>query len=256
MAFQPLAFASLQLFKRSLVVRQSDGAVLALQLFAAGAADHGKGVAAAIEQDHRLLAAIERRARLLDQRARKELVLAGLLKLLAHVDQFDCGQRPVHHAIKQLDACIFAARGVLPAFQRRRGRTQHRDRAGQFGAHHGHVAGVVARRLLLLITLVVLLVDQNQAEVRRGGENSRAGADNDRRFAAPDAPPLLAALLGGQRGVQQRDLLPEGLVEQADGLRRQPDFGHQQNRGQASVEGLLHGCQVDGGLARAGHAKK
>ncbi len=105
----------------------------------------------------------------------------------------------------------------------------HHHRAGQLGAHHGDVARVVARRFFLLVALVVLLVDENQAQVGRGSKDGRARADDDGRIAAADAPPLLAALLGRERGVQQRDLLPEGGVEQARGLRREADLRHQQD---------------------------
>ena len=235
-------------------MRQRDGAVLALQLVSAGAADHGKRIAAPVEQNQRLLAAIERRLRLLHQRARKELLLPGLLELAAHVDEFHLGQRAVHHAVAHLDARVFALRGVLPAFQRRRRRAQHHHRAGQLGAHHGHVARVVARRLFLLVALVVLLVHENQAEIRHGRKDGRARADHDGRIAAPDAPPLLAALLRRERGVQQRDLVAEGGVEQAGRLRREADLRHQQNRRQSAIERPLHGGQIDGRLSRTGHA--
>ena len=130
---------------------------------AAGAADHREGIAAAVEQNDRLLAAFERLARLLDQRAREELFLPGLLKLAAHVDQFDFGQRAVLDAIVHLDARVFALHRVLPAFKRGRGRAEHHDRAGKLGAHHGDVARVVARRLFLLVALVVLFVDEDRA---------------------------------------------------------------------------------------------
>jgi hypothetical protein len=90
------------------VVRERDGAVLALQLFAAGAADHGKRVAAPVEQDQRLLAAIQSLAGLLHQRARKKLLLPRLLKLAPHVDQLHLGQRAVHHAVAHLDARVLA----------------------------------------------------------------------------------------------------------------------------------------------------
>ena len=60
-ALQPLACARQAGFVESrLVMRERDRAVLALQLFSAGAADHGEGVAAAVEQNQRLLAALER----------------------------------------------------------------------------------------------------------------------------------------------------------------------------------------------------
>ena len=115
-----------------------------------------------------------------------------------------------------LDARVLALRGVLPALERRRGRAEHDHRAGELGAHHGDVARVVARRFFLLVALVVLLVDEDQAEIGRGREDRRARADDDGRIAATDAPPLLAALFGRERGVQQRDALPEGGIEQAD----------------------------------------
>jgi hypothetical protein len=195
----------------ALVVRERDGAVLAFEFFAAGAAHDGEGVAAAVEQNQRLFAALERRLGLLDERPREEIVPAGLLELAAHVDELDLGQRAVHHAVAQLDARVLAALRILPAFERGRSRAHHHHGAGQLGAHHGHVARVVARRFFLLVALVVLLVDEDQSEIRRGREDCRARADDDRRVAAADAPPLLAALLGRERGVQQRNLLSEGL---------------------------------------------
>ena len=188
--------------------------------------------------------------RLLDERPRKEFVVARLLELAAHVDQLDLGQRAVHHAVAQFDARVLAALGVLPAFKRGRGRAHHHHRAGQLGAHHGHIARVVARRFLLLVALVVLLVHQNQPQVGRGSKDRRARADDNGRVAAADATPLLAALLGRERGVQQRDLLPEGRVEQAGGLRRQADLRHQQDGRQPAVESLLHGGEIDGSFPR------
>ena len=68
---------------------ESDGAVLAFELFPASAADDSKGVAAAVEQDEGLLATVECLARLVDKGAGKKLILAGLLELAAHVDEFD-----------------------------------------------------------------------------------------------------------------------------------------------------------------------
>ena len=86
---------------------ERDGAVLALQLFAARAADHGERVAAAVEQDERLFAAVERCLGLLDERAREELFLAGFLKLAAHVDEFHLGQRAVHDALRESSMRVY-----------------------------------------------------------------------------------------------------------------------------------------------------
>ncbi len=103
--------------------------------------------------------------------------------------------------------CQLSSEGVAGA--------EHDDRTSEFGAHHGErdIAGVVARHFFLLVTLVVLFVDEDQAEVRQGREDSRTGADNDGRFTASDAAPLLAALFGREGGVQQGHLASEGGVE-------------------------------------------
>ena len=236
------------------MVRQRDGAVLALEFFSAGAAHDGKGVAAPVEQNQRLLAALERRLGLLDERSRKELVLARLLEFAAHVDELDLGQRTVHHAVAQLDARVLAALRILPAFKRGRGRAHDHDCAGQLGAHDGHVARVVARRLFLLVALVVLLVDENQSQIWRGRKDCRARANDDGRIAAANATPLLAALFRRERGVQQGYFLPESLIEQTGHLRGEADFGNEQDRGEAAVECLLHGGKIDGGFSGAGDA--
>ena len=238
-------------------MRERDGAVLALELFAAGAAHHGKGIAAAVEQNQRLLAALERRLGLLDERPRKELRPgrtpgtrgACRSSSTSGSGRFITRSRSSMRVYLPRSAfCQLSSDGVAEPM--------HHHRAGQLGAHHGHVARVVARRLFLLVALVVLLVDENQSQIRRGRKDRRARADDNGRVAAADAPPLLAALLGRERGVQQRDFLPEGLIEQAGHLRREADLGNEQDRREAAVESLLHGGEIDGGFSRTRHAIK
>src|ERR1035437_5299180 len=60
--------------RRRLVVSECNGTVLAFQLFAARPADDSKGIAPPIQQNQRLLAAIEGRACLLNQRSRKNQI--------------------------------------------------------------------------------------------------------------------------------------------------------------------------------------
>ena len=59
-------------------------------------------------------------------------------------------------------------------------------------AHHRHVARLIGDALLLLVALVMLLIDDDQAEIGEGQEERRAGADHELRLAlgdrAPDAP--------------------------------------------------------------------
>ena len=60
---------------------ERDGAVLALQLLAAGPAQHGKGKPAPVQQDDGLLSPSERSFVRLHQSAREDALLAGLLEL-------------------------------------------------------------------------------------------------------------------------------------------------------------------------------
>ena len=135
------------------------------------------------------------------------------------------------HALVHLDQRVLAALGVVPGFERWRGGAEDDWRLRELGAHHGDVARVVARILFLLVGRVVLFVDDDEAEVGDGREDGRARADDDARFAAADAMPLLGALVRRERGVEQRDLVAEGGVELRGHGGRQADLRHQQNGG-------------------------
>ncbi len=246
-ALQPLPRArNLSLVESRLVMRQRNCAVLAFQLFAACTADYRERVAAAIEQNQRLLVAFERGFDLLDQRARKKLLLARLLELAPHVDQLHLRQRPVHDAVLDFDARVLAAHRILPTLQRRRRRPQHHHRPRQLGPHHGHIARVVARRLLLLVTLVVLFIDENQSQIRRRRKNRRPRPHHNPRLAPLDPPPLLAALFRRQRRVQQRHPLAKRCIQQPHRLRRQPNLRNQQDRRHPPIQRPLHRLQING----------
>jgi hypothetical protein len=103
------------------VVGEGDGAVEAFELFSAGAAHGDEGVATAVEQDHGLFAAIEGGLGFGDKEAGEELFLAGLLELLAHVDEFYARERAVLNALGHGDELVFAGDGVLPRFEGRGG---------------------------------------------------------------------------------------------------------------------------------------
>ena len=70
-------------------------------------------------------------------------------------------------------------------------------------------------------------------------EYRRTGADHDARFSMPDAMPLLGALAGRERGVQQRDVVPNAAVQLAGHRGSEADLGHQQNGGPSQQEDAL-----------------
>ena len=57
----------------------------------------------------------------------------------------------------------------------------------------------------------MLLIDDDEAEPHRRREDRGARADHDARLTAPDAVPLLRALLRRERGVEHRDLIAKGV---------------------------------------------
>src|SRR5438128_9615605 len=94
----------------------------------------------------------------------------------------------------------------MPAFQRGRGRAKDDRHVLQAGPHDGDVAGMISRRVLLLERVLVLLVDDDEAEVPCRREHGAASADDDLDLAARDTPPVGATFRRQQMAVQYRDL--------------------------------------------------
>ena len=61
----------------------------------------------------------------------------------------------------------------------------------------------------------MLLVDHDQAEPVDRSEDRRARADADPGLAAPQPPPLVAALAGGEARVEHRDAVAEASRKRA-----------------------------------------
>src|ERR1700735_536482 len=108
-------------FVLSLVMSERDSAVLALERFPTGAAQHHRGIPAAIEQYHDLFLAFEPLFDLGSEFARNNLLAAGLLEFLAHVDNLDFRQGTALHAIGQVYQRVLIFLGVEIRFQRWRG---------------------------------------------------------------------------------------------------------------------------------------
>jgi len=151
---------------------KSDGAVLAFKLLAAGAAQDDRGVSAAVEQDHDLLFTLEALFDFGGEFTGNDLLVAGFLKLLPHVDDFDFGKRTLLDAVGQLDQRVFILLRIEIRLQRRRCRAQHHYGVRHLGAYHGHVTGVIARRFFLLIRGIVFFIDDDEREIGYRGEDS------------------------------------------------------------------------------------
>ncbi len=99
----------------------------------------------------------------------------------------------------------------------------------------------------------MLFVDDDETQVLDRREDGRAGADHDARFSAAYAIPLLGALIGRKRGVQEGHAGAEEGMQLTRHRWGETNLRNQQNGAAAGQQHALHGRQVDCRLARAGH---
>src|SRR5208283_5400005 len=87
-------------------------------------------------------------------------------------------------------------------------------------------------------------------------KDRRARAYDHAGVSALDAMPLLGALAVGERGMKDRDFVPENFVQIGSDGRGEADLGNEENSGAPSFEDGAHSGEIDGGLARTGDTVK
>ncbi|MPM68295.1 hypothetical protein SDC9_115226 [bioreactor metagenome] len=145
---------------------------------------------------------------------------------------------------------------VIVALQRRRGRAEHHRGLFELAPHHRHVPGGIARRFGLFVGAFMLLVDHDQTEVGKRGEQRRTGADHDPDLSVPDAVPLRQPFAAGKAAVHHAQRVAEARPEAAHRLRRERNFRHQHDGGAPQLQRPGDGLEIDFGLARTGDAEK
>ena len=234
------------------VLDQPGAAIRALEAMAAGAAQGQRRIAAAVEKQQRLLARGKGFGQCRDERRRQKA--AGFDPLAAQIDEPHLGERRFGVAPRQADAAIAPARDIDHGLERRRRRHQHDRHAGQRGAQHRHVAGLVADPVLLLVGGVVLLIDDDQAKLGKRQKQRRARADNDARPAVGDRAPGAAPLALADLGMPLRRGGAEAVAKPLQPLRAERDFRQQHQHLPAGGEGCRDRGEIGLGLARAGDA--
>ena len=180
-------------------------------------------------------------------------------ELAAQVGNADCRQNGVSRALGHLDArpggtVIRAAAAAVEGLGRRRGGAQHK-RAAVAPRHLGrHLTRVVARTGALLIAGLVLLVDDDEAQVVKRAKERRAGSHDHTRGTAGNHIPLVQALAGRKVRMEHGNRLAKARAKATDGLSRQRDLGHQHAGRTAGCEHTLDGGEVHLGFAGAGDA--
>ena len=160
------------------VLDEPRGAVGALHAVAAGSAQGERGVAAAVEEQHRLLAAFERGRDGGVEDGGEEASAFG--RGVAEVDGLDGRQAGAAVAGGEGEAAVAAGFDVGEGLEAGGCGDEDGGGVGQAGADDRHVAGVVDDAVFLLEGGLVLLVDHDQAEIGEGQEQGGARADDDR----------------------------------------------------------------------------
>ena len=115
---------------------------------------------------------------------------------------------------------------------------------------------MVARGHLGFVGQLLLLVDDEEPQLRHGREHGAPRPDDDVHEPVPYPAPLVEALGLSERAVQDGDRVPEMEAEGRDELRSQSYLGDEGYRPAALLDGAGDEADIDGGLAGAGHAAK
>ena len=120
-------------------------------------------------------------------------------------------------------------------------------------ANDRDVARVIARRFFLLVSVLVFLVHDYQAERVHRRKNCRAGADNNPGSPLAYLMPFIMSFACRQMAVQHRDQGPqrpgaEPGLEPLHRLRCQRDFRHQHNGAFSLLERMGERLQINFGF--------
>ena len=206
----------------------------------AGAAVESRGGPAPVLEDDRAAAAVLDLAERVEQRPRQRVAAVQ-----PQVDDVDPGQAPADAGREAQPSG-----NAVPDLGPRRRAPVDRDRALEPGALGRNPAGVVPRVGLVLVRGVVLLVDDDDAEIGDRGEHRGPRADDHAGLPGGDAAVLGAAPAPAEAAVQHRDRCAEPGREPGGDLRRERDLGDEHDRPPPELERVLDEAQVDLGLAR------
>src|SRR5262245_5501633 len=109
------------------------------------------------------------------------------LELLAHVDDRYGRQGSFRDSLSQLQVPDLARHGcAVEGFDRGSSRAEEQDAGRAANPMPGHLAGVVTRRLVLLVRGVVFFVEHDESDALERGKHSGASTDDDGRAARLD----------------------------------------------------------------------
>ena len=247
------------------MVGERDVAVLTAPDLSAVLALNESGETAPVQKHDALLALVEARFDRLAQRGRQSWPsgsgrrrsavrprrLAG-----ADIDQPDIGERVIGNPLRKLEEGVSPRVRVTPALQGGGGRPQQAERGLSLASDGGHGPRVIPGRLRLLVATLVLLVEDDHPEIADGREDRGPRSDRDALAPFPQGLPCVEALSGRQPGMQHSDGVAEGGTEALNGLGRERDLRHEEDRAPSALERSLDQPNVHQRLAGAGNASQ
>ena len=218
----------------------------------------GGGIAAPIQKQDGLLASIKALGDGLFELGRKYGNRASLPHRLAHIHNAHDRHFLVVGPFEHLEKSVFSPGAVIKTFQGRGRRAQDHGGLFHLASNDGDIAGMVARRLFLFVSVLVLLIHNDQTQRIDRRKNRRAGADDNAGASLPDFVPFIMAFAGREMAVQNgyQGLHPAGAearLESFDSLRGEGNLGDQDDGALALLQSVGEGLEINFGLAAAGN---
>jgi hypothetical protein len=143
----------------------------------------------------------------------------------------------------------------VPGLERRRSGAEDHGAPRELRAVNRGVARRISQALLLLEGSVVLLIDDDKAQLGHRREHREARSQNDAGLAARGAEPCARARDVFQCAVHERKpRVRERGAKACFELRRKTDLGNEDERLKAALQDARGEVKVDLGLAAARHA--
>ena len=234
------------------VIRQIHAAPGTLGHIAALGAQQLAAAAPAVEKQNALLPGLQVLLQLLHQLPADAAVVA-VPQLLPHIRQDHPGHPVRVVAPAQQRQLIVPPAGQVCRFHRRGGRTQQQPGIFPEAAVFGNVPCMIAGRIFGFIGALLLLIQNDEAQVLQRREHRRSGTQHNMCLSPADALPLVVPLRQAQAAVQQRHLIPEIGGKPRHHLGRQGNLRHQDHHGTALRQQCLGQPDIHQGLAAAGN---
>ena len=157
-------------------------------------------------------------------------------------------------SLRQHDALVAALARIDVGLDRGRRGRKHDRNPFDVRAHHRHVARMVTHGIVLLVGLVVLFIDHDQAEIGVREKQRGARPDDDRGFARRNRGPVALPRSRGEFRMPLDRPHTETLRKAVQKLSRERDLRHQDQRLPAPFDDFGNRLEIDFRLAGAGDA--